>query len=332
MDTTIPTLKDVARYAGVSIATVSYVLNGRRQANKTISEATRQKVLQAVSELGYTPNHVARHLRRQRTERICVVLPRLGVPYYEAFCQDIEAVAQRYNYTVILSLTGSREKELKVLKALQHRLADGVIALHGDWEGEELTQLSAMGIAVVVLDNYLQAKNVDVVRTTEEDTFYEAVSYLATKGYQKIVCFLGSDTRGTRYAAYQRALRDHGLPLDERFVVEGCGDRQIAYQETLKLLKLKERPDAIFAGSDVAAISAIWAVRDGGLRIPDDIAIIGAGNIAEGEITVPPLTTVGPASLDFSDVAEFLFDRLRNPDQQERVLLRQWKLILRGSA
>src|SRR5438045_6921427 len=102
--TATPTLHDVARLAGVSIATVSYVLNGRKSGKKTISDATRQKVLQAVSDLGYIPNQAARNLRRQSTERICIVLPQLGVPYFEALCQAVQQTADQYNYSVILAL------------------------------------------------------------------------------------------------------------------------------------------------------------------------------------------------------------------------------------
>src|SRR2546429_5681923 len=159
--TATPTLHDVARLAGVSIATVSYVLNGRKSGKKTISDATRQKVLQAVADLGYVPNQAARNLRRQSTERICVVLPRLGVPYYETLCQAVHQVAEEHNYSVILALADSYEKERKILDQLARRLADGAVIVHGEATSAELSQLAATGIAVAAFSNHVSGHTFD---------------------------------------------------------------------------------------------------------------------------------------------------------------------------
>ncbi|GHO46137.1 LacI family DNA-binding transcriptional regulator [Ktedonospora formicarum] len=332
MVSTQPTLREVAKQAGVSIATVSYVLNGRTSSKKTISEATRQRVLQAVSELGYTPNQSARHLRRQQTERLCIVLPRLGVPYYEILCQHVAAVAEQHHYNVVISLTGTREKEQEVLQQLQRRLADGVLAVHGDWTAEELERLVASGIAVTLMHNETQGRGIDIVQTTEEEAFYQAICYLLQQGYRRIACFyVERFGRDGRLEAYKRALNTFHLPLDETLVIHTPESRKAVYERITQLLRQEERPDAIFTGSDNVAITALWAAQDAGLNVPDDLAVIGSGNIPEGEITSPPLTTVGPASLDFGDVAEMLIDRLRNPDQPQRILLREWELIIRGT-
>ncbi|GHO63837.1 LacI family transcriptional regulator [Ktedonobacter sp. SOSP1-52] len=333
MAPTLPTLRDVAHQAGVSIATVSYVLNGRASSTKTISEATRQRVIQAVAELGYAPNQTARHLRRQKTERICIVLPRLGVPYYEILCQHVEAVAEQHKYSVIISLASSREQEAEVLEQLQRRLADGVLVVHGSWKAEELERLAASGVAVTAMHNALQGRGFDVVRTTEEEAFYQAFCYLLQKGYRQVVCFTAqNDANDTRFEAYQRALHTFHLPLDERLVIPTPANRKETYAILERLLRQEQPPDAIFAGSDMVAIATLWAARDVGVSVPEDIVVIGSGNIPEGEIASPPLTTVGPTSLDFRDVAELLLERLHNPEQPERTLLREWELIIRRTA
>src|SRR5579859_1224881 len=329
-----PTLHDVARQAGVSIATVSYVLNGRRLDNKPINETTRQRVMQVVADLGYMPNQSARHLRRQSTERICVVLPQLGIPYYEALCRDIESVAEQYGYTVLLALAPSYEKEQKLLA--QRALADGIILVHGQSSSAELAQLAKTGTALVAFSNLVRGHQFDVVRTTEEEAFYQAVCYLIEKGHRRIAFLTaskeGDPTQNTSFLAYQRALQDQSIALDERLIVRTeRSHRKEAYQSARELFQRSDRPDAVFTGSDVAAIATIWAARDTGLRVPQDVAVIGAGNIPEGEINSPPLTTIGPTSLDFKDVGALMFSRLQQPDSPGRIHLCPWELIVRES-
>jgi DNA-binding LacI/PurR family transcriptional regulator len=137
-----------------------------------------------------------------------------------------------------------------------------------------------------------------------------------------------------RCDSYQRALTEHGLPASGMLIQDDAGSsREKAYHKTAALLGLSERPTAILAASDIAAVSAIWAIRDGGLRVPDDMAVIGVGNIPEGGITRPPLTTVGPTSCDWTPVTELLFSRVESRVPLEgRVHLSPWTFILRGSA
>nr|BBH90027.1 LacI family transcriptional regulator [Thermosporothrix sp. COM3] len=337
MTRNVPTLRDVARQAGVSIATVSYVLNGKRPDNKTINEETREKVLQAVAKLGYVPNQTARHLRRQRTERICIVLPQLGVPYYEALCQDIERIAEQHHYSVVLLLAENAEGQQKAFTQLSRQLADGVVFIHGSPSNAELEQLARAGIAVVAFNNEVEGTAFDIVRTTEKEAFYRAVWYLIDKGHRRIAFLYGGKEnqadKDVRLEQYLQALRDANIMPDPRLILQGvAGTRKEAYRSAYQLLQQPYRPSAIFTGSDISAISTIWAARDLGLRVPDDVAVVGAGNIADGEITSPPLTTVGPASLDFTIIAKLLFDRLEHPGSQGRIHLCRWELIIRGSA
>ncbi len=332
-----PTTKDVAKLAGVSAATVSYVLNGRRDGAGTISEATRKRVLDAMTQLGYAPNQTARSLRRQSTERICLVLPRLNIPYYDILARDVQHVADEHNYSVILALAGSLERERHMLTQLQRRLADGAILDPDYLEADDLAALVKAHYPFVVLSNHLSPQGFDVVQTTESEACYEAVKYLLEKGHRRIA-FLGHfeianmPAHYQRIESYQRALREYGVSIDERLIRGGAGERQMAYRNTLDLLQLDMPPSAIFAASDIAGVSAIWAIRDTGMRVPDDVAVIGVGNIAEGEITSPPLTTVGSTSLNFRGVAELLFSRLQNASLAGREYLLHWKLVLRGSA
>lgn len=334
-----PTTKDVARLADVSPTTVSYVLNGRHDKEGTISQATRERVLAAVAELGYAPNSAARSLRRQHTERVCLVLPGLGVPYYDALARDLQQAADIYGYSVIIAVADSPERVQQVFGQLQRLLADGaIVSLDESLDEYHLTSLARSGLSLVVITNRLTSKEFDIIGTTEAEACYEAMRHLLMKGHRRIG-FLGHTNQITRqsyyyerFDSYLRALHDHGIALDEELICGGASVRAEAYQSTLSLLRLAQPPSSIFAASDIAAISALWAVRDLGLRVPQDIAILGVGNIPEGEITAPPLTTVGPATLDFTEVAHLLFSRLRSeaPLEGRRHLL-HWELIVRES-
>lgn len=332
-----PTAYDVARRAGVSQATVSYVLNGRKNGKTNISDETRQRILEAVEELGYVPNTSARSLRRQRTDRICVMLPGLGAPLYDRMTLDLQTVALSYGYSTVLMVGGREEQERHVLDQLQRRLADGILIIKPRRiTGADLVPLVEAGLAVLAYDNYIEGEGFDVVRTLEEEASFQAANYLLDKGHRRIA-FLGrqSDPASHQeaYEGYVRAMQSRGIPLDRQLVRAIHGSRERTYQTALDLLQIDERPTAIMCGGDNVAISAIWAVRDAGLRVPDDVAIVGSGNIPEGRVMHPSLTTVGAPSIDFSDIAHLLFSRLQSPEPLAgRTYIRPVELIIRESA
>jgi LacI family transcriptional regulator len=335
--TKIPTAQDVARAAGVSQATVSYILSGRRSGRARISAATRERVLAAAAELNYVPNHTARSLRRQRTERICVVLQDIGVPFDEALVRDVQRVADRRHYTVIVAVAGSAERERQVFEQLRRRLADGAIWITPNHlSAEDLSGLADLNLAIVTLSNHLTGRGFDTIRTIDRAASRKAVEYLLSRGHRRIA-FLGhcadEQARLERLEGYRDALDAHGLEPDERLMRGSDNLREHAYHNAKLLLQMDGAPTAIFAASDMAAISALWAARDCGLRVPEDVAIVGTGNIPEGRITNPPLSTVGSDSVDFAFFADLLFSRLDGDAPSEgRVIPDRSALILRGSA
>lgn len=331
-----PTVYDVARLAGVSQATVSYVLNGRRTGKSRISEETRQRVLTAMDELGYFPNDTARMLRRRRTDRICLVLSRLGSPYLDLLAHDVQRVAGAHGYSIVIAVGGTPDQCRRVSDQLRRRLADGAIFDVPAIDGATLAPLVEANIPIVAVGDHLTPAGFDVVYRAEVETCHEAIAYLIARGHRRIAFFGHTDNvahHERRYDVYLRALADSGIPCDERLVRSGAQDRPDAYHSAAALLALPDRPTAIFSASDIGAISAIWAARDAGLRVPEDVAIIGVGNVPEGQVLRPPLTTVGPASMDFSDIAQLLFSRLAGEAPAAgRLYHRPWSLIRRGSA
>ncbi|NUT45499.1 MAG: LacI family DNA-binding transcriptional regulator [Thermoactinospora sp.] len=324
-----PTAKHVAERAGVSVATVSYVLSGR---DRPVAAETRKRVLDAAKELGYTPNQAARSLRKQRTQRVCLLQPTAGgVPTEDRLARDLHEMADSHGYSVLTLAVYSRERAEAAVELLRSGIADGVL-VNG---GEHLTgeMLAGIRLPMVVMRDGDVPEGRDVVRTPEEEPCEQAVRHLVAQGRSKIVYLshryeLYREQPTGRMLGYLKALAGR-----EPTVVAGAEDRVAAYQATAELLAGPDRPDAIFAASDRAAVSAIWAVRDAGLRVPYDVAVIGVGNIDEGLISKPQLSTVGPLRHDYSDVARLLFDRLlaeRPPPPRQ--IVRSWTFIQRGSA
>lgn len=336
-----PTMQDVAARAGVSPSTVSLVLSGRRGGESRISEETRRRIHDAVRELHYVPSQTARHLRRQKTERVCVVLPSVGLPFDALLVQALKEAAVQHGYSVIVSVGGSAAQIAQVLTQVRAGLADGlVLSLGFEHAGqtfeEPLERLATAGTPVVVLSNHHPAIHYDVVTNTEASSTYEAVRYLLRLGHTR-VGFIGHTLEHPqvylRHGSYLKALADHGLEVLPQLTRLGAGDRHEAYSGAQDLLALEDRPTALLCGSDTAAVSALAAAHAAGLRVPEDLAVIGTGNIPEGEFSHPPLTTVGPLERDFSAVATLLFDRLlAHTIPPPRRLEQPWGLIRRRSA
>ncbi|MEU6785548.1 LacI family DNA-binding transcriptional regulator [Nonomuraea angiospora] len=331
-----PTARQVAELANVSVATVSYVLSGR---DRPVAAETRQRVLEAARQLGYTPNQAARSLRKRRTQRICLVLSSLGgVPSDERLATDLHEMADARGYSVVTLAVYSEARAKAAVDVLRGGVADGaLINLVGDHLTRDLvTGLAGAGLPMVVLSNEDGLEGCDVVRTPETEACAEAVEHLLAQGRRRIAFLahrheLHREQPAGRLLGYTTALDRHGV--SERIITTGADDRVAAYQTAAELLRSPDRPDAIFAASDRAAISAIWAARDAGLSVPGDVAIVGAGNIDEGLISNPQLSTVGPLRHDYTDVARLLFDRLQAEEQPPaREIVRSWTFLRRGSS
>ncbi|KAB8195930.1 LacI family DNA-binding transcriptional regulator [Nonomuraea phyllanthi] len=331
-----PTARQVAELANVSVATVSYVLSGR---DRPVAAETRQRVLDAARQLGYTPNQAARSLRKRRTQRVCLVLSSLGgVPSDERLATDLHEMADARGYSVVTLAVYSEARAKAAVDVLRGGIADGALVnVVGDHLTHDLLSgLAATGLPMVVLSNESGLEGCDVVRTPEAEACAEAVEHLLAQGRRRIAFLahrheLYRETAGDRLLGYTTALERHGVT--ERIITSGADDRVSAYQTAAELLRSPDRPDAIFAASDRAAISAIWAARDAGLSVPGDVAIIGVGNIDEGLISNPQLSTVGPLRHDYTDVVRLLFDRLQAEEPPPaREIVRSWTFLPRSSS
>jgi LacI family transcriptional regulator len=333
-------MRDVAQYASVSLATVSYIISGRRSGSDRISDETRLRVMTAIDALGYVPNRSAQSLRRQKTDRVCLAVPRLGVPGYDYVAQAILEAASDHGCTFITTITGYPNDVQTILTQMRGGLADGLVLLLETAPQPALSpmleELASVGVALVVISNAVEPNGFDVVGTDEADASLDAIRLLIAKGHRRIG-LIAFDQHGDqvreRYQAYVDGLAEADIPLDRALMMTGAASRQHGYESARRLLTLPDPPTALFVLADIAAISAIHAARDLGLGVPQDVAVIGTGNIIEGEYCVPPLTTVGLVSRDYSEVAGLLFSRLRgDAPPGGRRYIKPWTLHLRGSS
>lgn len=333
-------MRDVAARSGVSSALVSYVLHGRADRDKPASAEVQARVRAAAKELGYFPNANARSLKRQRTDRICVVTGSPEIPAAGMLIRRLQEMAhERGSGVVVVPVETDRDAH-QAIELLQQGFCDGAVIevlAARFYHSAELAALAERGTPVVVLSQTMEALGIDVVRNPEREICAEVLTTLIDKGRHRLA-YLGlkDDQRkgntGLRYQGYLDALHSRDLKRDPRLIVDGAAeDRISAYRATEHLLALKRPPDVIFASSDRGAISAIWAMRDAGVRIPDDIAVVGFGLLPEGEITRPGLTSIGQDPSRFAEIIDLLFARINGDESPPKEIVVPLNIVWRGS-
>lgn len=333
-----PTMADVARLANVSTAAVSLFLSGRGERLKRVGADAQLRIREAVERLGYVQNQTARHLRLQRTERICVLLPQLGIPYADRIAQDVEAAAGRKGFSTIVVTGHSIETWQRVLGEVEAGLADGIIGDADGFTDEELTELfgpqARFSKARLILHPNADPAQFSVVNYDRLSALREALEHLRTSGRKRLAYVQNTTHRANPRAAMVEAYAaEHRLELDLVGCVEGASRRETAAAATRQLLALPQPPDAILVESDFSAVTIIEELQRHGLRVPDDVAVIGCGNAEEGFYCNPRLTTIGPTEMSLAEAAEYLIEGItsQTPQPHRRFLL-PWTLIRRESA
>lgn len=311
-----PTQNDVARVAGVSQTVVSLVLNDRSLV--TIAPDTRQRVLTAIDELGYVPDGSARSLRTRKTHLIASLIPDIANPFYPAFERGIQDVADAHGYDLIAYNTDEvREKELRSIRSMQRVRVEGVIATPFQVTPEDFSPLVQSGVPVVIFGELTietPDQPIDYIDIDDDSAARELVTYLVERELLPLAVISGSTKslrRDWRVPAYRQVVSARGLPSEEILVRGADHTERGGYGAMQHLLARSPRPRAVFATNDMMAIGAMVAIRDAGLRVPDDIAVAGFDDITVARLLNPPLTTVAqfPERLG-RRAAEMLFERL----------------------
>ncbi|MDC3412037.1 LacI family DNA-binding transcriptional regulator [Aquibacillus sp. 3ASR75-11] len=285
-------IQDVAKKAGVSVATVSRVLNN----HSSVTEKTRIKVEKVISELSYEPSMLGRNLRTSESKLLLVLLPSVSNPYYTEIINGIEETAIRNGYNILLCETDSNpERESRYFSLVKNRMADGIISMDPAVNKERLFEL-AKTYPIVQCSEYDKGADIPFVTINSELAAYHAVKHLIKLGHKKIA-LLTSDEQflyaRERRLGYERALREFDIEVNkQRIYYAGNIGFENGQQGMRSLLELDDRPTAVFAVSDILAIGALKEINSNGLRVPNDIAIVGFDKISFSNMTYPTLTTI----------------------------------------
>lgn len=328
-----PTLKDVAALAGVSIKTVSNVVNGYG----FVKAENRRRVEEVLKATGYRPNVGARNLRRGRTGCIAMIVPELGVPYFGELVSLVITAAADRDWNVLIEQTqGVREREREALSALGPHIVDGAILSPEALTADDLTA-GDPGVPFVILGEHWLPASADRVAIDNVAAAGAAVSHLAGLGRRRIAAIGTNPARGTaalRLRGYREALAEAGLEYREELVVPAAKyHRRDGAQAMAELLDLPQPPDAVFCFNDLLAMGALRTAADRGLWVPDDVAVAGFDNIEEAAYAHPRLTTVAPDKQAIAVTAvELLSKRTGGGDGPEpRDVVAPFRLEVRGS-
>jgi LacI family transcriptional regulator, galactose operon repressor len=286
------TIREVAEHAQVSVATVSHVMNQTR----FVDPETQERVRQAIKELGYRPNLLARSLRRRETRTIGLLVPDNANPFFAEFARVIEDAGFAEGYSVILCNSDRSEtKEAAYIDVLLAKQVDGLIVLSATDRVDLLQRVLDVGVPLVVVDRNLAGMPVSQVLVANEQGGHLAGRYLAGLGHRRVGCIGGpSDANPSwgRVTGFVRAMREAGADIPPEAIVSG--DFRYAGGEAgmRALLDRDLGLTAVFAANDLMAIGAMITLRRAGLRVPDDVSVIGFDNILPASMMIPPLTTV----------------------------------------
>ncbi|MBE3590731.1 MAG: LacI family DNA-binding transcriptional regulator [Firmicutes bacterium] len=327
------TLRDVARLAGVDPSTVSRVVNGDQ--DLVIKEETRQRILKAVETLGYRPNAIARSLRLQRTRTIGLLVPDICNPFFPEVIRGAEAVASEAGYHVIFGNTDDDPaKERRFIDTLLAARCDGLILATAMTRDQTIEYLSEQGLPFVLVNRYTLGTDHYVV-TDNLQAGREAVAHLIELGHRRIAHLAGplfTDTGLSRLQGYRTALREAGITFHSAYVEECDFKEASGYEGARRLLQLDPRPTAIFAANDLIAIGVYRAAAEAGLRIPDDLSVVGHNDIPAATYLHPQLTTIRvPLNEMGRSSARLLVELIERGEATETPVVLKTELVVRGS-
>ncbi len=312
------TMKDLARELGLSVSTVSRALRD----HPDISEKTRERVAALADERSYAPNLIAKSLQTQRTNIIGVIVPEIRHDFFSSVISGIEETAYRAGFaTMICQSHESMEREALHLRALlSQRVAGVLVSLSKQTKTfEHLREVIRRGVPLVQFDRTTEELPTGRVLVDDVQGACAAVTHLIEQGYRRIALLSGlshvSISRRRRQG-YEKALADHGLPLDEKYIVAGAFHEEDGRRGMRALLALDNPPDAVFAVNDPVAVGAFVYLKEQGVRIPEDIALAGFSNNPISALLDPPLTTVDQYPFEVGREAALML--LRHVDNSEK--------------
>ncbi len=324
-------IKKVAQVAGVSISTVSLVLNGK----PGVSDEVRTRVLGVAKKLDYVPNSIARSLVTKETKSVGVVVPDISEMYFGMMARAIQDRLNGQHYSMILcNSDNGHEKEKEALEFLVAKGVDGIIMV--PCMRSRLEQLKHLDVPFVFVDQYAEGTEASYVGIDNERAGYEATAHLIRLHHRRIGCITGikgATSSEGRFAGHRKALEEAGILFDPVIVRESDLNVEGGYRAARELIALKDMPTAIFVMGDTCAVGVYKALDEAGLSIPESVAIIGFDDMPFAPYLKVPLTTVKQPIRDMGQVAvDLLFDQFKEKNgQTKRKVILSSELIIRES-
>jgi DNA-binding LacI/PurR family transcriptional regulator len=312
----MPTLADVARQAGVTTATVSNVLTGR----VAVRDTTRARVLQAVEELGYHPNLVARSLSSGKTFTIALIVPTITNPFFSEVVEEAERIAEQHDYQLLLCTTHNQlELSKSNIERMASRWVDGFIVMGMAVDIEDVLTVAARG-KPVVLSVWNQDPRAQAVPIVDIDFRYAGelgTQHLIALGHRHIAAIVEMPVQQSRLDGYKIALAAADIPFVPEYVIGADSSFESGYHGAVKLFQLAQPPTALFVGNDLMALGAIEALNQLRLRVPEDVSVVGVDDIILAQYAHPPLTTISIPKKEMARSATDLLLRRINAMPQD---------------
>ncbi|WP_078595008.1 catabolite control protein A [Evansella clarkii] len=310
------TIYDVAREAGVSMATVSRVVNG----NPNVKPTTRKRVLEAIERLGYRPNAVARGLASKRTTTVGVIIPDISSIFFAELARGIEDIATMYKYNIILSNSDqNKEKEIHLLNTLLEKQVDGIVFMGGEITKEHEEAFRKSPVPIVLSATIDEEKEFPSVNIDYEQAAFDAVNSFIQRGHTDIAMVSGTledPINGyMKFAGYKRAMEEAGLTIKDSYVAIADYTYDSGLEAMNSLLALETRPTAVFASTDEMALGVIHSIQDAGLKVPEDTEVIGFDNTRLASMVRPTLTSVVQPMYDIGAVSMRLLTKYMNKEE-----------------
>lgn len=328
------TMKDIAKIAGVSLGTVSHVLNG----TAGVREPVRRRVLEAVRSTSYQPSQLARGLRRVQTNVIGMIIPDITNPFFPAVVRGAEDQAFSNGYRLILCNTDNdHSKELAHLNELRTYLPAGLIVIPSTFSDLTVQAKSyhEVGTGVVCVDRLPKDWGGDTVTANNQKGAYKATQHLIELGHTQLATITGPlhlTNAQERLNGFKQAAKEAKLQLAPEYIQEATFDKQGGASKAGLLLRLIPRPTAIFAGNDMIALGVLAAIREAGLRCPQDVSVIGFDDLELAETTNPALSSVSQSGYQLgSTAASILLERIQGYTGLAKHIVLETSLKLRDS-
>ncbi|PIF24033.1 transcriptional regulator, LacI family [Candidatus Pantoea floridensis] len=326
-------MKDVARLAGVSTSTVSHVINN----NRFVSEQVREKVDQAIRELNYAPSALARSLKIKQTRTIGMLLTASSNPFYSEVVRGVENSCYERGYSLILCNTeGDEERMNRSLETLMQKRVDGLLMMCTETHLPSAEILNRYpSVPMVMMDWAPFEGRGDIIQDNALLGGELATQHLIDRGYTRIACIAGPQDKTParlRLEGFHKAMVNSGLLVPPGYVVDGDFEFQGGFNAMNQLLTLDSLPEAVFTSNDAMAVGVYHALFQAGLRVPQDIAVMGYDNIELARYLTPPLSTVHQPKDELGELAiDTLIHRMSDPDASQQTLVLTPELVERGS-